>query len=126
MRPPRYSLFEMRDTTGPLRRVFSCRGGKAMPTFVREPTNLFSEHSAPKTFVPAAVSSVWTTIMPSTFIIAALASIFAMGAASAQTPASTPTMDKAAMSKSCSSQADAKGLHGKARKHFRSACKHGH
>jgi hypothetical protein len=25
----------------------------------------------------------------------------------------------------CSKEADAKGLHGKARKHFRSACKHG-
>ncbi len=48
-------------------------------------------------------------------------------AASAQTSpaAPTPTMDKAALSKSCSAQADAKGLHGKARKHFRSACRHG-
>ena len=52
----------------------------------------------------------------------------AVPAAFAQTAASgaAPTMDKAALSKSCSQQADAKGLHGKARKHFRSACKHGH
>ncbi len=38
---------------------------------------------------------------------------------------SGPSMDKAELSKSCSAQADAKGLHGKTRKHFRSQCKHG-
>ena len=38
---------------------------------------------------------------------------------------SAPTMDKAAKSKACSAEADQKGLHGKARKRFRSACKHG-
>jgi hypothetical protein len=38
---------------------------------------------------------------------------------------SAPTMDKAAKSKACSAEADQKGLHGKARKKFRSACKHG-
>lgn len=43
--------------------------------------------------------------------------------ASAQTPSSP---QKAALSKSCSDQANAKGLHGKARKKFRSACKRGH
>ena len=32
--------------------------------------------------------------------------------------------EKKAISKSCSDQADAKGLHGKERKHFRSECKH--
>jgi psiF repeat len=32
--------------------------------------------------------------------------------------------DKKAIAKSCSDQANAKGLHGKARKIFRSACKH--
>ena len=32
--------------------------------------------------------------------------------------------EKKAISKSCSDQANAKGLHGKARKHFRSECKH--
>jgi len=31
--------------------------------------------------------------------------------------------ERKAISKSCSEQADAKGLHGKARKHFRSECK---
>ena len=31
--------------------------------------------------------------------------------------------DKSAVSKSCTDQANAKGLHGKARKKFRSACK---
>lgn len=49
-------------------------------------------------------------------------SIAGAGLAHAQ-PA--PTADKAALSKSCSTQADAKGLHGKARKRFRSECKHG-
>jgi hypothetical protein len=38
---------------------------------------------------------------------------------------SAPTTDKAAKSKACSAEADQKGLHGKARKRFRSACKHG-
>jgi len=37
-------------------------------------------------------------------------------------PAAT-TPDKRAISPSCSQQADAKGLHGKARKAFRSQCK---
>lgn len=60
------------------------------------------------------------------FIMAAAASLLAVGSASAQTSAPAAAMDKAALSKSCSSQADAKGLHGKARKHFRSACRHGH
>jgi hypothetical protein len=41
-------------------------------------------------------------------------------------PSAAPTTSKAALSKSCSDQANAKGLHGKARKHFRSACKRGH
>ena len=44
----------------------------------------------------------------------------------AQEPSTAPNADKAALSKSCSDQANAKGLHGKARKKFRSACKHGH
>ena len=59
-----------------------------------------------------------------------------MGAALAQTPAPAPagqpaapakTMpdDKKALSKSCTDQANAKGLHGKERKKFRSECKHG-
>ncbi len=46
-------------------------------------------------------------------------------AASAPSSAAAPaTSDKKAISKSCSDQANAKGLHGKARKKFRSACKH--
>jgi|ERR1700761_8154781 hypothetical protein len=48
-------------------------------------------------------------------------------AAGKMAPASTaPAMsasEKAAISKSCTDQANAKGLHGKARKKFRSACK---
>jgi hypothetical protein len=55
-----------------------------------------------------------------------------MGSAFAQTPPKTDqpaaapagTMDKKAVAKSCSDQATAKGLHGKERKKFRSACKH--
>ena len=57
------------------------------------------------------------------------AAVLAVGVlpALAQTPSPTaPGMDKTSLSKSCSAQADAKGLHGKVRKHFRSACKHGH
>ena len=38
--------------------------------------------------------------------------------------AAKSTMDKKAISKSCTEQANAKGLHGKARKKFRSECKH--
>jgi psiF repeat len=45
----------------------------------------------------------------------------APAAPSATTPAAG---DKKAISKSCSDQANAQGLHGKARKKFRSACKH--
>lgn len=62
-----------------------------------------------------------------------------LGTAAAQNPppASTPApsatpapstqtsaTDKKAISKSCTDQANAKGLHGKARKKFRSECKH--
>ena len=51
---------------------------------------------------------------------------FAVLPALAQAPATpAPATDKVALSKSCSTQADAKGLHGKARKQFRSACKRG-
>ncbi|HEY2532763.1 MAG TPA: PsiF family protein [Xanthobacteraceae bacterium] len=52
-----------------------------------------------------------------------------MGPARAQAPGPTPpssaqpAAQKQAISKSCSDQANAKGLHGKARKKFRSACK---
>jgi hypothetical protein len=50
------------------------------------------------------------------------------GTAVAQAPAAAaPHMSpdqKKAISKSCTDQANAKGLHGKARKKFRSECKH--
>jgi hypothetical protein len=45
-------------------------------------------------------------------------------AAQPAAPAKMSTDDKKAVSKSCSDQANAKGLHGKARKKFRSDCKH--
>ncbi len=46
-------------------------------------------------------------------------------APAASAPAAAPAAsDKKAISKSCSDQANAKGLHGKARKKFRSDCKH--
>jgi hypothetical protein len=68
---------------------------------------------------------------------AALASFLLMGAASAQTPApaakteapkaetKAPAEKKARTAESleCSKEADAKGLHGKERKKFRSECK---
>ena len=51
----------------------------------------------------------------------------AAAVASAQTPppsGATPgATDKASISKACSDQANAKGLHGKERKKFRAACK---
>jgi hypothetical protein len=50
-----------------------------------------------------------------------------MGTAFAQAPpgqtAKMSRPDKEAISKTCSDQANAKGLHGKARKKFRSECK---
>jgi psiF repeat len=64
-----------------------------------------------------------------TFCATILSFIIATAVASAQTPSpsaaapvASPT-DKQATSKACSDQADAKGLHGKARKKFRSECK---
>ena len=70
------------------------------------------------------------------FVVGAAVLSFAIGFgnALAQTPAPAPggqaaapakmsQDDKKAVSKSCSDQANAKGLHGKARKKFRSACK---
>jgi len=59
-----------------------------------------------------------------------LSLMFATGVAFAQAPAAQPaapakmsTDQKKAISKSCSDQATAKGLHGKARKKFRVDCK---
>jgi psiF repeat len=45
-------------------------------------------------------------------------------AAQPAAPAKMSADDKKAVSKACSDQANAKGLHGKARKKFRSDCKH--
>jgi psiF repeat len=45
-------------------------------------------------------------------------------AATAPAAAAPAATDKKAISKACSDQANAKGLHGKARKKFRSECKH--
>jgi psiF repeat len=57
---------------------------------------------------------------------AAFAQTTAPAPAQAQpAPSATPgSSDKKAISKSCTDQANAKGLHGKARKKFRSDCKH--
>ena len=61
-------------------------------------------------------------------VVAAILVSFALGtgAAWAEDAAAPSKMsaEKKAISKSCSDQANAKGLHGKARKHFRSECKH--
>ena len=64
-----------------------------------------------------------------TFCATILSFIIATAVASAQTPSpsaaapvASPT-GKQATSKACSDQADAKGLHGKARKKLRSQCK---
>lgn len=53
--------------------------------------------------------------------------LFCAGPAFSETAgtSSAPSVDKAAKSRACSAEADQKGLHGKARKTFRSACKHG-
>jgi hypothetical protein len=71
-------------------------------------------------------------------VISAALLSFVIGAGSAWAQTSTPApapaaapaasapaaTDKRAISKSCSDQANAKSLHGKARKKFRSDCKH--
>jgi hypothetical protein len=61
-------------------------------------------------------------------ISALLALTIGTGAAFAQAPAAAPAKmkpeEKQAISKTCSDQANAKGLHGKERKKFRSECKH--
>lgn len=61
------------------------------------------------------------------FLAGALLLSFALNAGTAfaqNPPAASGTPDKKAISKSCSDQANAKGLHGKERKKFRAACKH--
>jgi len=72
-------------------------------------------------------------MMTKSTIVAAIVFSLAIGtgAAFAQNPppaAADPgaagAMDKKAISKACSDQANAKNLHGKERKKFRAACKH--
>jgi hypothetical protein len=64
-----------------------------------------------------------------TFLAAILSLTIAAAGTSAQTPPpsgaapAASAKDKPAISKACSDQANAKGLHGKARKKFRSECK---
>ena len=61
------------------------------------------------------------------FAVAAalLTLVVGVPSALAQTSTAQPTAEeKKAISKSCSEQANAKGLHGKARKKFRFECKH--
>jgi hypothetical protein len=60
------------------------------------------------------------------FLVSAALLAFTIGIAPAlaQTSAAPPSADeKKAISKSCTDQANAKGLHGKAKKKFRRACK---
>ena len=61
-------------------------------------------------------------------VSALLALMIGMGAALAQAPTTAPAKmtpeQKQTISKSCSDQANTKGLHGKERKKFRSECKH--
>jgi hypothetical protein len=64
-------------------------------------------------------------------VATAFASLFLIGSAFAQTPAPAPAAKTkapvvhSAASLECSKEADAKGLHGKERKKFRSECKKG-
>ncbi len=71
-------------------------------------------------------------MMTKSTVVAAIVFSLAIGtgAAFAQNPppaadqAAPGAMDKKAISKACSDQANAKGLHGKERKKFRAQCKH--
>ncbi|RTL53565.1 MAG: phosphate starvation-inducible protein PsiF [Bradyrhizobiaceae bacterium] len=74
------------------------------------------------------------TVLPSRAVATAFAaSLLLAGSAFAQTPAPTPAAPAAPAAKAakphsaasieCSKEADAKGLHGKDRKKFRSQCK---
>ncbi len=61
--------------------------------------------------------------MRSIITVALLAAGLGLGTAVAQTPSASSPDQKKELSKSCTDQANAKGLHGKARKKFRSECK---
>ena len=64
---------------------------------------------------------------PSPLLAAACAGLLMSAAALVTTTArvEAATVQQSAKSKECSTQADAKGLHGKARKAFRGKCKRG-
>jgi hypothetical protein len=89
--------------------------------------NHFSAHRV------GASSSGKELTMKSLVSVILFSSAIGVGTALAQTSAPAPTGQpatshmssdqKSAISKSCSDQANAKGLHGKARRKFRSACK---
>ena len=55
-------------------------------------------------------------------ISAAILSLMSISVGFAQSPPATSTDDKKAISKACSEQANAKGLHNDERKKFRAAC----
>jgi hypothetical protein len=74
-----------------------------------------------KIAISAALLSLVMGFGPALAQTAAPAPAPAASAPSTAAPAGTD--NKKAISKSCSDQATAKGLHGKARKKFRSACK---
>jgi hypothetical protein len=70
-------------------------------------------------------------MMTKSTVVAAIVFSLAIGAGAAlaqnpppATDQAAPATDKKAISKACSDLANAKGLHGKERKKFRSQCKH--
>jgi hypothetical protein len=74
-----------------------------------------SAFAASQTTTPAAPAATTTTTAP--------AMTTTKPAMATTKPAMTGKMDKTAISKKCSADADAKGLHGKDRKKFRDSCK---
>ncbi len=73
----------------------------------------------------SASASFAQTPAPAKPAAPAAAAPAAPAAAPAAAPMKMGAAEKAAMSKKCSADADAKGLHGKERKKFREACKEG-
>jgi psiF repeat len=71
---------------------------------------------------PSIIGSV-VVVLLGTGVCLAQAPKPAAGATTTTTTAAPADADKKAISKACSDQANAKGLHGKDRKKFRSACK---
>ena len=62
------------------------------------------------------------TLMTATLLAFALGTATAFAQAPASPPAKMSADEKKAISKACSDQATAKGLHGKDRQKFRAAC----